>query len=44
LLALTALTGALIEAAQAGTATAGLANGKAELHQALRALLDDPCG
>jgi Fe-S-cluster containining protein len=42
LLELTAFTDALIEAAQAGTAAAGLENAKAELHQALRALLDDP--
>ena len=41
LLELTAFTDALIEAAQAGAAAAGLENGKAELHQALRALLDD---
>jgi Fe-S-cluster containining protein len=40
LLGLTAFTGALIEATQAATAAAGLANGKAELHQALRALLE----
>jgi len=40
LLQLTAFTDALIEAMQTGTATAGLANGKAELHQAVRALLD----
>jgi Fe-S-cluster containining protein len=42
LLELTALTDALIEATQAGIAAAGLASGKAELHQALRALLDEP--
>ena len=42
LLQLTAFTDALIEAMRSGTATAGLANGKAELHQAVRALLDTP--
>jgi Fe-S-cluster containining protein len=42
LLQLTAFTDALIEAIRSGTATAGLANGKAELHQAVRALLDSP--
>jgi Fe-S-cluster containining protein len=42
LLQLTAFTDALIEAIRTGTATAGLENGKAELHQAVRALLDAP--
>ena len=42
LLDLTAFTDAVTEATLAGTAAAGLANRKAELHQALRALLDDP--
>ncbi|HEY9183153.1 MAG TPA: YkgJ family cysteine cluster protein [Gammaproteobacteria bacterium] len=42
LLQLTAFTDALIEATQAGTAVAGFPNGKEELHQAVRALLDTP--
>ena len=42
LLTLTAYCDAVIGATESGLAAAGLSSAKAELHQALRALLDDP--